>query len=680
MSVPSPATLSAGSRSRIEVSPELKARDLNVLLQDGKKRGSSELFVFAREDKVYIATDLADTGGKPEKTGKLLDLIKKKLSGTSHSGSAAAVLLNIRTMAKGKKLSLEAAGIRKEANYVAVESDKLNNLLVHRHDPNAASQLRQRSELIGEAVRDTMKQLQDLYSADAALQSEEDKESLHERALSIGSTLAATLLKEFQNTILSPGKQELAFFSMYFLTEHSQDVLDEIQKQAEKSNAHKLDKALLESIRSGLQQSIGNVSVSDTVSTQSARKNTTTTNKNTTTTTTTTTTTSTTTTTTETSAESDKPSSPPFPSLLLHDREFIFSRQAGKGGYGVVNIYESHSKSSSRPSLSVAVKSPSGEQDADASKVLANCQLELGLHLQAQGIGHENVVEILGAMRIADQIHIVMEDCSIGSLDGSFKQKLEAAVVNNVIKPHEHKAILLTLAHDVIQGLHFLHDRSKVLHLDIKPGNVFIGIDGKAKIGDFDRSRKGSAIKQDYEYIPATPEYVSLRVTNEQSRLMATIKQIRDKETAAKKNASTAEERKEIGRAATAALAALDRTVTFTHKDDVFAAGITLFEIFYGENPFRSSGFKDDTIKQMNEYAGAATRQRRRVLFANHPLPPGLHAQEAQIQKLLMGLLHPNEDKRTTLEQASASTLFTDASVGTDEARRLICSVGMASE
>ncbi len=70
MSVPSPATLRDGSRSRIEVSPELKARDLNVLLKDGKKKGSKELFVFAREDKVYIATDLTDTGGKPEKTSK----------------------------------------------------------------------------------------------------------------------------------------------------------------------------------------------------------------------------------------------------------------------------------------------------------------------------------------------------------------------------------------------------------------------------------------------------------------------------------------------------------------------------------------------------------------------------------------------------------------------------------
>ncbi len=673
MSVPSPATLRDGSRSRLEVLPELKARDLNVLLKDGKKKGSKELFVFAREDKVYIATDLTDTGGKPEKTSKLLDLIKKKLSGTSQNGSAADVLLNIRTMAKSKKHGLEALGIRKEANYVAVESDKLNNLLVHRHDPNAASQLRQRSELIGEAVKDSMKQLQDLYSADAASQSEDDKKSLHEPAISIGSTLAATLLKKFHDANASSGTQELAFFSMHFLTEHSQGVLDEIQKQAEKSNSHKLDKELLESIRSGLQQSIGNVRASDTVTAQSSRK------KLTTRTTTTATTTTTSASTTDTRAETDKPISGPPQSLILHDRKFTISRQAGKGGHGVVNIYESPSESSSRPPLSVAVKSPGGGINSDASETLATFQKELGLHLQAQGIGHENVVEILGAMRIKDQIHIVMEDCSIGSIDGSFKEKLEAAAVQNKITPQEHKAILLTLAHDVIQGLHFLHDTSKVLHLDIKPANVFIGIDGKAKIGDFDRSKKGSAIKEDYKQIPDTPQYVSPRLTGEQTRIKAAVNQITDNEKASKKDAKTAEERKEIGHAATAALRALDRNVTFTHKDDVFAAGVTLFEILYGENPFRVSGFAEDTIKLMNAYAAATSRDRRHILFDKRQLPPGLGAQEAQIQKLLMDLLHPNEDKRITLERASTSTLFTDASVGTPEARELIRSVGMDS-
>ena len=43
--------------------------------------------------------------------------------------------------------------------------------------------------------------------------------------------------------------------------------------------------------------------------------------------------------------------------------------------------------------------------------------------------------------------------------------------------------ILLTAVH-FIQGLKNLHDQDLV-HLDIKPANIFIGLDGLCKIGDF---------------------------------------------------------------------------------------------------------------------------------------------------------------------------------------------------
>lgn len=36
----------------------------------------------------------------------------------------------------------------------------------------------------------------------------------------------------------------------------------------------------------------------------------------------------------------------------------------------------------------------------------------------------------------------------------------------------------------VFQGLKHLHDNNMV-HMDIKPANIFIGLDGLCKIGDF---------------------------------------------------------------------------------------------------------------------------------------------------------------------------------------------------
>ena len=56
MSVASPASMRGASRSSIEISPELKPRDLNVLLKDVERKGSSELFLYAKEGRVFMTS------------------------------------------------------------------------------------------------------------------------------------------------------------------------------------------------------------------------------------------------------------------------------------------------------------------------------------------------------------------------------------------------------------------------------------------------------------------------------------------------------------------------------------------------------------------------------------------------------------------------------------------------
>lgn len=43
---------------------------------------------------------------------------------------------------------------------------------------------------------------------------------------------------------------------------------------------------------------------------------------------------------------------------------------------------------------------------------------------------------------------------------------------------------MLSLVQIIFQGLKHLHD-SGLIHMDIKPANIFIGLDGLCKIGDF---------------------------------------------------------------------------------------------------------------------------------------------------------------------------------------------------
>ena len=41
---------------------------------------------------------------------------------------------------------------------------------------------------------------------------------------------------------------------------------------------------------------------------------------------------------------------------------------------------------------------------------------------------------------------------------------------------------------DILRGLSYLHSR-RIVHMDLKPGNVFLGTGGVAKIGDFGLSQ-----------------------------------------------------------------------------------------------------------------------------------------------------------------------------------------------
>lgn len=41
---------------------------------------------------------------------------------------------------------------------------------------------------------------------------------------------------------------------------------------------------------------------------------------------------------------------------------------------------------------------------------------------------------------------------------------------------------------DILRGLSYLHSR-RIVHMDLKPGNVFLGVGGVAKIGDFGLSQ-----------------------------------------------------------------------------------------------------------------------------------------------------------------------------------------------
>lgn len=636
MSVASPASMRGASRSSIEISPELKPRDLNVLLKDVERKGSSELFLYAKEGRVFMTSSHEELLDKrPERSDKMLSLIKQSLEKTSQSTNINDVFLDIRKFAKGLKPGRHDCGVRKESNYVAVGTRQLSGLLTHKHDPLSQEQRKERNQIVDAALVSSLKALHAMCSADAKLEDDEDREPLLEKTRAIGDQVAEALVDEFRGHNRNCGKHELALFRMSFLVDRDDELKEPLKQLLADKCGHRLREDVFTAFCRGLQEAIGNVS------TDGKR------------------------------IADENLADPPLESLRLEERKFRFSDRAGTGAHGSVNIY----RSTSGTVASVAVKSPLAHDD-DSLQTLAQCQRELALHLQAQGMGHDNVVEVMGALRVGTQLHIVMEDCSLGSLEGYLAKRLAGVTRNDDIGATQYRLLTLTLAHDVLAGLHYLHESSNVLHLDLKPGNVFIGIDGKAKIGDFDRSMKGSAVPGNIRNVPDTAQYVSPRLLSAGSRYRLEVTRIGAAEASALKKTSDKAERKQIIKTAREARDALATQVTMKRQDDTYAAGMTLFEVLYGTNPFLVTDTGTATITRVEAFADASKRQRRHLLFDDRLLPAGLRSDEAEIQDLLMQLLDPNEDRRASTTDALAHPLFADDDIGSGAVRALIRRIG----
>jgi len=88
-------------------------------------------------------------------------------------------------------------------------------------------------------------------------------------------------------------------------------------------------------------------------------------------------------------------------------------------------------------------------------------------------LDHPNVVRAYSGRTTGDESFLALEYCPGGTLDQLLLERGRLPL---------EKAI--GLVHDVARGLAHTHD-AKVLHRDVKPANVFVDGEGRAKLGDF---------------------------------------------------------------------------------------------------------------------------------------------------------------------------------------------------
>jgi len=139
---------------------------------------------------------------------------------------------------------------------------------------------------------------------------------------------------------------------------------------------------------------------------------------------------------------------------------FELQEVLGVGSYGSV-----HKALNTKSNEVVAVKIIEAESDAHILQkeieILKNCDSPF-------------VVDYRGTFRTSTEIWITMEYCHAGSV----------ADIMAIVKRSLVEAEVATICHCTLQGLKYLHAK-KLIHRDIKAGNILLNNKGEVKLADF---------------------------------------------------------------------------------------------------------------------------------------------------------------------------------------------------
>ncbi|XP_025416771.1 serine/threonine-protein kinase 10 isoform X3 [Sipha flava] len=129
---------------------------------------------------------------------------------------------------------------------------------------------------------------------------------------------------------------------------------------------------------------------------------------------------------------------------------------------------------------------------------LADFMIEIDILAECK---HSNIVELYEAFFVNSKLWMLIEYCDGGALD-SIMVELDRALIEEQIA---------YVCKYMCEGLAFLH-KSKVIHRDLKAGNILLTTDAGVKIADFGVSAKNKQTLQKHDTFIGTPYWMAPEV------------------------------------------------------------------------------------------------------------------------------------------------------------------------